>query len=100
MIGDKRTRTQFIRGEKMHQRIITSAWKKSNKTSNYLGEWHTHPEKYPSPSSQDFKNWKEILSTRTFSSLYLYFLIVGIKEINIWEGNRRTLKIKQLRRFD
>lgn len=100
MIGDKRTRTRFIRGEKMHQKVITSAWEKSNRTCNYLGEWHTHPENSPTPSSQDIKNWKEILSTRTFSSLYLYFVIIGIQEVRVWEGNRRTQKIKRLKRLD
>ncbi|MEM1321368.1 MAG: Mov34/MPN/PAD-1 family protein, partial [Bacteroidota bacterium] len=60
MIGDKRTRTRFLRAEKMHQRIITSAWNKSKGTCHYLGEWHTHPERYPRPSSQDIKNWKEM----------------------------------------
>lgn len=96
MIGDKRSRYQFIRGEKMHQRIITSSWVKSGGTCNYLGEWHTHPEDYPSPSSQDIKNWKEILSKRLYSSQYLYFIIVGIKEVCIWEGSKRKLKIKRI----
>ena len=97
MIGDKRTRTTFIRNEKAHQRIITSAWEKSEGTCNYLGEWHTHPERYPTPSSQDFKNWKEILTTRIFSSLYLYFIIVGTKEVRVWEGNRKNQKINRLK---
>jgi len=97
MIGDKRTRSGFIRGEKMHQRIIESSWRKSEGRCNYLGEWHTHPEMYPTPSGQDIKNWKEILSSRIFSSLYLYFVIVGTRETRIWEGNSRTKKIKRLR---
>lgn len=96
MIGDKRSRLGFIRYEKTHQRIITSTWEKSNGTCNYQGEWHTHPEKWPSPSSQDLKNWKNILQTGVFSSLYLYFVIVGIKEIRVWQGNKRTNKIKRL----
>lgn len=97
MIGDKRTRYTFIRGEKMHQRVITTAWEKSNGTCNYLGEWHTHPERYPTPSGQDIRNWKEIMSTGVFSSLYLYFVIVGTKEMRVWEGNRKNGKIKRLR---
>ncbi|HEY9178538.1 MAG TPA: Mov34/MPN/PAD-1 family protein [Flavipsychrobacter sp.] len=96
MIGDKRGRTYFIREEKMHQLVINNVWEKSAGTCNYLGEWHTHPESYPTPSDQDIKNWKKILSTRTFSSLYLYFIIVGTKRVGVWEGNRRTGKIKRL----
>ena len=96
MFGDKRSRYSFIRGEKMHQRVITNAWRKSAGTCNYLGEWHTHPEEYPTPSNQDIKNWKQILATRIFSSQYLYFVIIGTKEIGIWEGSKRKLKIKKL----
>ncbi|MCB0737326.1 MAG: Mov34/MPN/PAD-1 family protein [Bacteroidetes bacterium] len=96
MIGDKRERYSFIREEKMHQRLITKNWEASNGTCNYLGEWHTHPESYPRPSEQDRKNWLEIMKTRTFSSLYLYFVIVGIKEVRVWEGNRKTGKIKRI----
>lgn len=96
MIGDKRSRFSFIRGEKMHQRIITSTWIKSGGTCNYLGEWHTHPESYPKPSQIDIRNWKEILRNRTFSSQYLYFVIVGINEVGIWEGDKREQKIKRI----
>jgi len=96
MIGDRRSRFEFIRNEKVHQRIITSAWNKSGGTINYLGEWHTHPERVPSPSEKDLENWKNILRQGIFSSLYLYFVIVGTKEIRIWEGNRRSEKIKRL----
>jgi len=99
MIGDLRERYKFIRGEKMHQRVIQSAWEKSGGTCNYLGEWHTHPEKYPSPSDQDIQNWRRILRTGVFSSLCLYFVIVGTRESYIWEGNRKTLKIKKLREY-
>jgi len=97
MAGDKRSRYAFIRSEKMHQKIITATWKKSNGTCNYLGEWHTHPESYPTPSRQDIFNWKNILTTGIFSSLYLYFIIVGINEIRIWDGNRLTKQIKRLK---
>lgn len=96
-LGDKQKRNSFVRGAKMHQKIIDSVWEKSNGTCNYLGEWHTHPENYPSPSRIDIKDWKKHLVRNTFSSLFLYYIIVGIKEINVWEGNRRTLKIKKLK---
>ena len=98
MIGDKRTRYSFLRGWKMHQRLIDYNWEKSEGTCNYLGEWHTHPEKYPSPSQQDLKDWKRKLKEDKYSTRYLYFLIVGINEICLWEGDRRTSKIEKLKR--
>jgi len=96
MIGDKRSRTSFFRGDSQHQKIVNNWWAKSAGTCNYLGEWHTHPENYPTPSETDLQGWKEKLKTDKFSSRYLYFIIVGIKELCIWEGDRRKLKFKKL----
>jgi integrative and conjugative element protein (TIGR02256 family) len=93
MVGDQRNRFSFIRSEKGHQRIISSAWGKSAGTCNYIGEWHTHPENKPNPSYKDIKNWEKILSRNFLSSQYLYFIIIGISEIGVWEGNRRSNKI-------
>ena len=100
MVGDKFSRYTFVRNAKSHQRIIDSKWQKSDRTCNYLGEWHTHPESYPSPSRVDIDSWKDRLKKDSFSSRYLYFVILGIKEIRVWEGDRRTLKIKQLEYYE
>lgn len=96
MKGDKRERFRFFRSEGSHQRIIRETWGESAGKCNYLGEWHTHPEDYPTPSRIDKENWKALLSKGFFSSLYLYFVIVGREETRVWEGNKRTLKIKRL----
>jgi integrative and conjugative element protein (TIGR02256 family) len=100
MIGDKRTRFSFIRNKKMHQRIIDSEWEKSKGTCNYIGEWHTHPEEYPTPSSIDLSNWKLRLKDDIFTSRYLYFVIVGLKETSAWEGDKRTFKIIKLKKLN
>lgn len=93
MKGDKRTRNTFTRMAKPHQEIIDKEWKKSNGRSNYLGEWHTHPENFPDPSIRDFESWRVKLKNAIFSSRYLYFVIIGIEEYRIWEGDRRSLRI-------
>jgi integrative and conjugative element protein (TIGR02256 family) len=96
MKGDERNRYQFKRAEKRHQRIVDLLWKKSKGTCNYLGEWHTHPEDIPSPSLKDKNEWKKKLKQGDFSSRYLYFIIVGIENIGVWEGDRRSLILKKL----
>lgn len=96
MKGDKRTRYTYTREASVHQKAITKVWEESSGTCNYLGEWHTHPEMRPKPSSQDIKNWREILRHGIFSGLCLYFVIVGIKEVRVWEGNRETAELKRL----
>ena len=93
--SDVRSRNSFKRS-KEHQAIIQKEWDESNGTCHYLGEWHSHPESSPSPSSMDIKSWKEQLKSAVFSSRFLYFVIVGVKEYGIWEGDRRTLKIRRI----
>lgn len=95
--GDKQTRFSFKRLSPLHQVIITEEWNKSNGTCNYLGEWHTHPEDFPTPSGIDIREWKRKLKKDAFSGRYLYFIIAGIKSIEIWEGDRRTLEIVKLK---
>jgi integrative and conjugative element protein (TIGR02256 family) len=95
ILEDHKSRHSFIRNKK-HQETVERLWRKSNGTVNYLGEWHTHPEAYPSPSNKDLKSWKEKLKSATFSSRYLYFIIYGTKAYGIWEGDRRTLKINRI----
>jgi integrative and conjugative element protein (TIGR02256 family) len=96
--GDKQTRFSFKRLSPLHQEVINEEWTKSRGTINYLGEWHTHPENYPRPSFIDIQDWKRKMKIDTFSSRYLYFIIQGIVELNIWEGDRRTLEIKKLKK--
>lgn len=100
MPGDIRERIFFKRGEEKHQNIIDQEWQNSNSRCNYLGEWHSHAEKYPTPSFIDLKEWKKKLQNDVFSSRYLYFIILGINELRIWEGDRRTLKIKRIYNYD
>jgi len=97
MIGDKSSRYSFYRSAKIHQNAINAAWNKSDGTCHYLGEWHTHPEDYPQPSRRDIVNWNNHLKRDIFSNRYLYFIIAGNKDISVWEGDRRNLKINKLK---
>lgn len=86
----------FFRDSKYHQRKIVNEWKKSDGTCNYLGEWHTHLEDVPIPSPTDIKEWKKALKKFKFDGNELFFIIIGTKEIGIWEGNKIDLSIKKL----
>jgi integrative and conjugative element protein (TIGR02256 family) len=54
---DKKERFGFIRNGLYHQKFIDEAYKRTSGTSNYIGEWHTHPQDIASPSSIDYSNW-------------------------------------------
>lgn len=91
-IADKCTRTRFSRLDPHHQEQALSYWKASNKTQTWIGEWHTHPEDHPSPSSYDISEWKRHLPKRE-----MVILIQGRK--SIWLGVSASGKIVGLPRF-
>lgn len=96
MVGDKRSRFGFFRSKYAHQKRISEAWSTSQGTCNYLGEWHTHPEDDPYPSAYDFTDWKNKLNRDTFDSDFLFFIIVGTVQVNIWKGRRDTRQFEKL----
>jgi len=96
MKRDRSSRFRFLRSIFGHQQIADADWQKSGGTTNYLGEWHTHPEPYPLPSSVDLNNWRKLLKKSKYDSDYLFFVIVGLLKIAVWQGFKQTLKIDKL----
>lgn len=58
MPKDRRTRFGFVRQDKGHQEIATREWLESGGSINFVGEWHTHPERHPTPSWVDRRSWR------------------------------------------
>ncbi len=83
--SDRRSRLRFFRVRRWHQQAIDRAWRESGGTCTYLGEWHTHPERTPFPSVVDRLNWGRKLLVDRYSGT-LFFVIVGIETIRVWEG--------------
>jgi len=81
--GDKQSRVRYHRKDKRHLSLINEFTHKTS-TGTYIGEWHTHPEINPSPSSIDTFNWRKIQSTRRPTNTI--FLIVGTSEISIYSS--------------
>lgn len=94
--GDKRTRLLFIRSKQGHQGLTHQAWSATKGTRHYLGEWHTHPESDPTPSKVDLLNWNRLLAYYRFDPDPLYFVIVGIEAIAVWQGHKTNLGIEKL----
>lgn len=72
--GDQRMRFRFSRRDQYHQKVAMRQWDMSDKRMDYIGEWHTHPETEPTPSSLDMSEWEKICCARKIS---MVFLIVG-----------------------
>lgn len=88
---DKRGKYFFNKVDRLHQRILDKKWKQSEGTSNYLGEWHTHPEPVPSPSELDFNEWKRKSIEDVYDHQFLIFIIVGTEAIKCWWINRKGI---------
>lgn len=61
---DQRYMGAFVRERAGHQEIATALWSASGGEVDYVGEWHTHPEKMPTPSSTDFREWMLLANDR------------------------------------
>lgn len=96
MSGDVATRCSFHRSREPHQRAIDEAWSRSGGRSVYLGEWHTHPEPDPRPSSVDLGDWRRRLRDDEVEAPYLFFAIVGLEQVSVWEGFRPDGPLQQL----
>lgn len=89
--GDLQSRFRFFRRSKSHQFIASKTWKDSNSTQTFLGDWHTHPEDHPSPSSIDEMDWLRKLPNRI-----MIVIIQGRSSrwYGIWNGkNLREAKV-------
>lgn len=79
---DKRFRYQFERMQIGHEAIAQSRWMASQGTVRYLGEWHTHPEDHPRPSSLDTSEWSQ-LSARRRDNRPTLAVIVGRHTLHV-----------------
>lgn len=83
--GDTRNRFLFERKDKKHINKLKSIRIFSLGKKGFLGEWHTHPEKNPLPSSLDLIEWEK---TASYNEDILLFLIVGQETIYIQTSDR------------
>jgi integrative and conjugative element protein (TIGR02256 family) len=81
MRWDSSTMFSFCRSANGHSEIAIKRWKQSSNIVDWIGEWHSHPENDPTPSSIDVRSWNEITEQRTAP---MVFLIVGWK--SCWIG--------------
>ncbi|MFK5948256.1 MAG: Mov34/MPN/PAD-1 family protein [Methylococcales bacterium] len=79
---DNSSRYRFLLQDKKHQEAVDKAYSESDGTSVYLGTWHTHPEKIPTPSSIDIHDWTNCVKRNPDKQLF--FLIIGIREVSAY----------------
>nr|WP_278987026.1 Mov34/MPN/PAD-1 family protein [Plesiomonas shigelloides] len=75
--GDIRQRYFVDRRGPHHQATVDDAFVSSSGRLQYIGEWHTHPEDEPSPSSKDLNTWQRCLVAND----QMVLLIIGRRKI-------------------
>ena len=95
--GDERTRYGFgLVDLAHHQADVTAAWERSEGTSCFLGDWHTHAEPDPTPSGIDLEGWRKRLRNDASDEFpRLLFVIVGTERVRAWQGDRLTGEIRE-----
>lgn len=95
LFRDRRSRFLFDRRDEGHQRTALERWRASGRTLTFVGEWHTHPEIYPSPSSIDWQTWRRV--SRKNKAGNTFFLIRGYQGWWAGLGDRdRVVRMSEL----
>ena len=76
MPKDRRQPFFFVREAEGHAAAATDAWVAGRGTVDYLGEWHTHPQRVPIPSGTDRTEWRKLTAGRSEQSP-LVTVVVG-----------------------
>lgn len=91
---DRRFKYLFERLPFGHSIIANRRWSASKGLIRYVGEWHTHPQDNPTPSSTDIYEWEKLARHR-LDGRPLLAVIVGRKDLRVEviypNGKRRRL---------
>lgn len=87
---DRASRFGFERDKKVAQIIVNSEFYESDGKVIYLGEWHTHPEQNPSPSSIDVQMIKQQYNSNKINENFLILLIQGTENlyVGLYDGKQ------------
>lgn len=97
---DQKGRFFFIRSKTAAQKTINKYWKTTNGVITYLGEWHSHPEKSPTPSLDDKNVLTESLKENFIHIDILFMIIVGnTGNLYVAMANKEDYKYTVLRQY-
>ncbi len=90
---DRSGRYYFHRDKDAAQIIIDFEFANSGGSVIYLGEWHTHPEAVPTPSSQDRRMIKGQYNNGTLNVPFVLMIIQGTSDrfVSSFDGDSISL---------
>lgn len=89
----KKYRFYYVRNNRKAQKLINNVWINSDGVINYIGEWHTHPNIAPIPSSTDQATiLEQTIEKKSDYFPFTILLIIGKnEEITITISNTRRI---------
>lgn len=75
---DRRTRTSYVPDRRAELREIAARYPRG---LHYVGDWHTHPERYPCPSQADTASITDCFLKSSHNLNAFLLLIVGTAEL-------------------
>lgn len=90
---DGRSRFRFVRRDPKHQTIAYRKWLDTGRTTDWVGEWHTHPENYPSPSNTDCSTWQNQCKKQMNAMTYL---ILGMSDNWLGLHDKPNSEVKEV----
>lgn len=81
MHKDLRSSFLFERKPDGHAEVALQAWLAANGTVDYLGEWHTHPQRTPEPSVMDRIEWRKL--GNAYPRKVLLTVVVGTRALHV-----------------
>lgn len=96
MSSDIRGRYSFDRISPEHRKHAQEMWKKSGQKVTHVGEWHTHPEKHPTPSIIDRIAMRRM--ARKYRPEEMVSIILGTEgvDVEVFSHRKRTKKLSLL----
>jgi len=79
--NDRRSTFRFQREAWGHAQVAAHAWVQTGGTTDYIGEWHTHPQREPVPSSIDREEWHKLAVLRP--DVPFVALVVGTRALHL-----------------
>ena len=81
MPRDKRNRFRFLRRDNGHIEYFEQLYCENENIYGYVGEWHTHPEFNPTPSSVDISSVINIYHLPNNNLPFIILCIIGLENI-------------------
>lgn len=84
---DRSSRTGFECNRDVAQVLVNHEFANSARRTIYLGEWHTHPEDYPTPSEVDKEMIRDQFKKNKLNEPFVLLVIQGRKGLYLAKFN-------------